>query len=143
MLSLKNYIGIGIVVLIFLASIFMTFALPIYAIYNFINTYKLDKSDQNYIIADVIYITRGGRGGGVYNFKVEDDNKIYRKNYWITSSKLKKINVKFNENKTYWIIENHIIREYIDSTIFIIISGFYAYISFTLFKVIKEIKNHI
>ena len=39
--------------------------------------YKLDKSDQDYIIADIIYIRHSGRGGGVYNFKVEDDDKIY------------------------------------------------------------------
>ena len=126
----------------------MAIIIPVYSIYNIINTYKLDKLDREYEIALIIYISHGIRNNStsfVYNFKISYDEKVYRKNYF-GSPKTEKyqdnefIFVKFNENKTYFIIKDHVFREYIGDTILFLIAFLFIYLSIVLFRVLLNKK---
>ena len=46
MLVLNKYVRMVIAIIMFIASIFMAFAAPIYSIYNIVNTYKLDNNSH-------------------------------------------------------------------------------------------------
>ena len=144
MLTVKNYIGIGLIVILFIVCTFMSFAVPAYSIYNIVNTYKVDKLDKEYETALIVYTSLGRKGTFVYNFKIPNDEKTYRKNYFGSPSFEEKfLYVKFNENKTYWIIKDKITREYISDAIMILLAGLFVYIAIVLFRVILNIRYYI
>jgi hypothetical protein len=144
MLTFRNYISITIIVLLFFVCIFASIAIPVYSFYNIINTYNLNKSDTEYERATVIRITEGSRYPTiVINFKMSNDNNIYRKNYFGSNKYEEWVNVKFNEKRSYCIIEGYIVQEYITDIIMLLLTGFFVYIGILLFKVIINIKYNI
>lgn len=127
---------------LFIGSLIASIAVPIYSINNLIKISELEKLEKEYEVAEITNIynpqRRHNNRSFVYNFKIANDEKIYRKNISGRPKEDKILYVKFNDDKTFWIVKDHIEEDYKGNKTLLIFGGIFIIITIALFIAIKD-----